>query len=140
MSAQHSRKARKNLEPLIYVVDDEIMVAEVVEAVLSLQAYRVRLFDNPQSALEAFIEEETKPDLLFTDFVMGEMTGLDLIEQCKRIHPPLKTILYSGSVGHEIWEESGTRPDDFLSKPFRPKALLEIVRNVLETSQQSPKA
>ena len=116
---------------LIYVVDDEIMVAEVVQAVLNLRAYQVRLFDNPQAALDAFTTADPKPDLLFTDYVMGEMSGLDLIEKCKQLHPPLKTLLYSGSVGHELWEESATKPDNFLSKPFQPKALLDAVHNAL---------
>ena len=129
----------KNSELLIYVVDDEIMVAEVVQAVLTLRSYQVRLFDNPQTALEAFILADPKPDLLFTDYVMGEMSGLELIEQCKRIHPQLKTVLYSGSVGHELWEESETKPDDFLSKPFQPKALLEVVRSVFKAHTASPK-
>ncbi|MBI3413842.1 MAG: response regulator [Verrucomicrobia bacterium] len=136
-SGQAKDRVPGNSEWLIYVVDDELMVAEVVETVLSQESYRVRLFDNPQSALEAFIAAEPKPDLVFTDYVMGEMSGLELIEQCKRIHPRLKTILYSGSVGQEIWEESDIRPDDFLSKPFRPKALLQIVRGVLEGHHRS---
>ena len=59
--------AGENSELLIYVVDDEIMVAEVVQAVLRMRSYQVRLFDNPQAALEAFIEADPKPDLLFTE-------------------------------------------------------------------------
>ena len=116
---------------LIFVVDDEIMVAEVVEAVLSMQHYHVILFDNPKRALEAFIAADPKPDLLFTDYVMDEMSGLELIEQCKRLHPAVKTILYSGSVGQEIWTTGATKPDDFISKPFLPRDLLEVVRSVL---------
>ena len=131
--------AGENSELLIYVVNDEIMVAEVVQAVLRMRSYQVRLFDNPQAALEAFIEADPKPDLLFTDYVMEEMSGLELIEQCKRIHPVLKTVLYSGSVGHELWEESETKPDNFLSKPFQPKALLEVVRSVFNGRASSPK-
>ena len=116
---------------LIFVVDDEIMVAEVVEAVLSMQHYHVILFDNPKRALEAFVAADPKPDLLFTDYMMDEMSGLELIEECKRLHPAVKTILYSGSVGQEIWTTGPTKPDDFISKPFQPRDLLEVVRSVL---------
>jgi len=131
MSEGVSEKAPQTGQILIFVVDDEIMVAEVVEAVLSMQHYQVILFDNPKRALEAFIAADPKPDLLFTDYMMDEMSGLELIEQCKRLHPAVKTILYSGSVGQEIWETGAIKPDDFISKPFQPHNLLEVVRSVL---------
>ena len=123
--------APQESEILIYVVDDERLVAEVVEAVLRLHRYKIRLFDNPEVALQAFMDADPKPDLLFTDYVMGEMNGLELIERCKKVHPKVKTILYSGSVGQEIWADHETKPDNFINKPFQPKALLEIVRKVL---------
>ena len=126
-----SEKAPQTGQILIFVVDDEIMVAEVVEAVLSMQHYQVILFDNPKRALEAFIAADPKPGLLFTDYMMDEMSGVELIVQCKRLHPAVKTILYSGSVGQEIWETGAIKPDDFISKPFQPHNLLEVVRSVL---------
>jgi DNA-binding NtrC family response regulator len=118
-------------EALIYIVDDDKMVAEVVEAVLRTRRYQVRLFDDPQVALETFLEANPKPDLLFTDYVMDRMNGLELIEKCRGTHPSLKTILYSGTIGQDIWNDSETKPDDFISKPFNPKTVLEAVRTVL---------
>ena len=118
-------------EALIYIVDDDKMVAEVVEAVLRMRRYQVRLFNDPQVALESFLEAKPKPDLLFTDYVMDQMNGLELIEKCRGIHPSLKTILYSGTIGRDIRNDSGTKPDIFISKPFNPKAVLETVRTVL---------
>jgi len=118
-------------EALIYIVDDDKIVAEVVEAVLRMRRYQVRLFDDPQVALDTFLEANPKPDLLFTDYVMDRMNGLELIEKCRGTHPSLKTILYSGVVGQDIWNDSGTKPDIFISKPFDPKMVLETVRTVL---------
>ena len=118
-------------EALIYIVDDDKIVAEVVEAVLRMRRYQVRLFDDPQVALDTFLEANPKPDLLFTDYVMDRMNGLELIEKCRRTHPCLKTILYSGTNGQDIWNDSGTKPDIFISKPFNPKMVLETVRTVL---------
>ena len=118
-------------ESLIYIVDDDKMVAEVVEAVLRTRQYQIRLFDDPQVALEAFLEANPKPDLLFTDYVMERMNGLELIDKCRTTHPSLKTILYSGIIGQDIWNDSGTKPDIFISKPFNPKMVLETVRTIL---------
>ena len=49
----------------------------------------------------------------------------------KDTHPPLKTIFYSGTMRENIWFPEGTKPDDFISKPFHFKRVLEAVRTVL---------
>ena len=133
MSVETTEPGRAPVKPLIYVVDDDPLVAEVVDAILQMQHYRTQVFQNPQSALEAFIEADPKPDLLFTDYVMDELNGMELIEKCKRIDPTLRTILYSGSVGQEIYQHHGINADNFLHKPFQPKALLDIIQKTLNS-------
>lgn len=117
--------------PLVYIVDDEKLVADVVEAVLRLKNYRTRLFLDPREAWTVIPDSEPKPDVLLTDFVMDGMNGMELIQHCKNRIPTLKTILYSGTVDQEILQEYPVRPDGFMSKPFLPKVLLETVRQVL---------
>ena len=119
-------------ELLIYVVDDDKAVAEVIAAVLRRHRYKIQLFQDPRVALKNFLEANPKPDLLFTDYLMEEMNGLELIQKCKDTHPPLKTILYSGTMRENIWFPEGIKPDDFISKPFDFKRVLEAVRTVLD--------
>ena len=103
----------------------------VVEELLKLQKIRPRCFQNPEEALEAFVEANPKPKVLLTDYVMEQMTGLELIEQCKKADPTVKTILYSGSVGPEIMQDARVKPDRFLGKPFKPSALITLVKETL---------
>ena len=117
--------------PLIYVVDDQEMVVMVVMELLKLQNFPTRTFQDPQEALQAFAEANPRPQLLLTDYVMEQMNGMELIDRCKKIDPNLKTILYSGSVGTEIIEDYGTKPDRFLGKPFKPTVLIAMVNEVL---------
>jgi len=117
--------------PLIYVVDDQEMVVMVVQELLKLQNIPTRAFQDPEEALQAFAEADPKPQLLLTDYVMEQMNGMELIDRCKQIDPNLKTILYSGSVGSEIMEGYGTKPDRFLGKPFKPTVLIAMVNEVL---------
>ena len=135
-SNRHSSSAAQSAAPeigeiLVYVVDDESMIGEVVEVILKLKGFRPRFFTNPETALQALIQEEPKPDLLLTDFLMSPINGMELIERCKRVRPDLKTILYSGNVGAEIMEYYSVKPDGFVSKPFLPKTLVGIVKSVL---------
>lgn len=107
------------------------MIGEVVEVILRLEGYQPRFFSDPEQAFEALSSAAAKPSLLLTDFLMSPINGMELIERCKEVQPGLKTILYSGNVGEEIMQYYQTKPDGFLSKPFLPKTLVGLVRNVL---------
>jgi len=118
-------------EILIYVVDDESMIGEVVEVILKLKGFKPKFFTDPEAAFQSIASDEPKPDLLLTDFLMSPINGMELIERCKRVQPDLKTILYSGNVGEEIMQYYSAKPDGFLSKPFLPKTLVSVVNSVL---------
>jgi len=116
---------------LVYVVDDEPMVGDVVQAILKLGGYESVFFQDPNAALKAFGQAKAKPALLLTDFQMPQMTGRELIQHCKKIQPELKTILYSGNVQEDTVAFYPARPDSFLRKPFTPKTLIDLVKSVL---------
>ncbi len=116
---------------LIYVVDDEHMIAEVVEAILSLEGYDTRLFQDPKLALLALSEADPRPHLLLTDYRMPGMSGMELIEKSKALFPELKTILFSGYVDEKVLETTKVKPDMFMRKPFYPQTLVNLVTDVL---------
>jgi two-component system, cell cycle sensor histidine kinase and response regulator CckA len=126
-----SNPATAKKTALVYVVDDEPMVGDVVQAILKLGGYESVLFDDPKAAFQALSDANPKPTLLLTDFLMPQMTGRELIQHCKKVHPALKTILYSGNVQEETVAFYPARPDRFLRKPFTPKTLIDLVQSVL---------
>jgi DNA-binding NtrC family response regulator len=119
---------------LIFVVDDESAIGEVVSIILRRSGYRPRFFQDPDRALKAIISEELKPALLLTDYIMGPMTGMELIERSKQHHPELRTLLYSGNASETMLQQYPIEPDGFLQKPFLPAALVDLVRFILERS------
>ena len=121
-----SRKA-----PLIYLVDDEPLLLDLAETTLSPGGYKVKKFLDPEEALESFIEARAKPTLLITDYSMGKMNGLELVEKCRAVKPDLKSILISGTAGAEIVLGSDVKVDRFVGKPYQPANLVELVRRVL---------
>ena len=62
---------------------------------------------------------------------MGQMNGMDLIRECKRLNPQQKTILLSGTVDEDIYADSPVRPDRFLAKPYQINKLVEVIRSLL---------
>ncbi len=119
------------MSPLIYVADDEVMLLELAESVLRSQGYAVRTFQVPEDALSAFLTAKPKPDLLLTDYAMGTMNGLELIEKCVAAEPNLKTIMVSGTVSKDIMNGAAVKADDFLSKPYRVDDLIRSVHGLL---------
>lgn len=126
-----SRPVRQK-KPLIYLIDDQPMLLDLAEMSLQNDGYSIKKFDDPERALEAFRKAKTKPALLITDYAMGKMNGLELIEKCKNAAPDLKTVLISGTAGAEIILGSSVKVDRFMGKPYQPASLADLVRRVLE--------
>ena len=121
-------------EILIYVVDDEEPLLELVELSLLDEGYALKKFLNPIDALAAFNQEPRKPRLLVTDYAMGGMNGLQLSRQCKSGHPGLKVLMVSGNAGAEIVLREPGQVDEFISKPYQPKHLASRVRALVQSS------
>ena len=110
----------------IFVVDDEPMLLDLAEALLQPLGYNVRTFSDPRVALKEF--PAARPAVIVTDYAMGEMNGLDLIRECKRLNPEQKMILLSGTVDENIYAGLPQKPDRFMVKPYPVHELIETIR------------
>lgn len=120
-------------KPLIYLVDDQPLLLDLAELALKPRGYVLKKFQDPEDALKSFLEARSKPVMMISDYAMGKMNGLDLMEKCKRACPTLKTILLSGTMGVEIVLDAPVQVDRFLGKPYQPANLLELVDRLLES-------
>jgi CheY-like chemotaxis protein len=119
--------------PRIFVVDDEPILLELAEHILSNIHADVRTFSNPEVALQTYTNAEKHPDLIITDFAMHEMDGLALIRACRKLDPKQKILLISGTVDESAFAGTGLRPDGFLAKPYQPAALTNAVQKLLNS-------
>ena len=117
---------------VVFAVDDEPMLLELIALVLEPLGFRVRTFHNPDTAVRAFSMSAPPPAIIITDYAMHTMTGMDLIRECRRLNPKQKVILVSGTVDEMIYFNSPTKPDRFLAKPYQAKELAEVVRELLD--------
>ena len=117
--------------PLIYVVDDEPLIGELLHTALMHAGFRVRIFADPVVAAEAFEDADPKPDALATDLSMPKMDGLELIRQCRAIEPSIRTLLFSGHITFEMLSFEPLKPDRFLAKPFLPGRFVEEIHALL---------
>ena len=113
----------------IFVVDDEPMLLDLASAILQPLGYNVQVFSDPKKALKEF--PSAKPAVLVTDYSMGEMNGLDLVRECRRINPRQKIFLLSGTVDEHIYADATVKPDRFLAKPYQVNDFVELVEELI---------
>ena len=116
---------------LIYVVDDEPMLLELVSVILEPLGYTIETFREAEAALRAFKAAEPRPALIIMDYAMHAMTGLELVEACRQIRPRQKTLLISGTKGEDVFRDAPVKPDRFLAKPYQAKQLIDAVEALL---------
>ncbi len=111
---------------VILVVDDDRAVRELVASILTRAGYEVVAAPDAAHALELL--ESRSPDLLLTDIVMPEMSGLALGARAHHQWPGLRVMFMSGYASQYEEELSGSV---CLRKPFTPSQLLVAVEDVL---------
>lgn len=124
--------SKENSAAHILVVDDNIDLRTYIAQTLQDQGYQVQTASGGAVALEAM--KQTTPDLLLTDLMMPEMSGIELIEQVRQDDrwQSLPIILLTAKVDDETriqGVEQGA--DGYLGKPFNDRELLAEVRNLL---------
>jgi len=120
----------KNASITIFVVDDEPMLLEMAVMILEPLHFRVRTFRDPQTALAEYAAAKPRPALVVTDYAMHTMSGMDLIRECRRIHPAQKIILLSGTVDESVYTNAAAKPDRFLAKPYQVSDFVTLVQSL----------
>ena len=78
-------------EKNIVVVDDERHICGIIAEALSSEDYSVETFTNPGRALDHIANNAV--DLVLTDLVMGESSGVQVLEAALKSHPDAVIIL-----------------------------------------------
>jgi CheY-like chemotaxis protein len=111
--------------PHIFVVDDEQVIASTLATILQLNGFIVTPFTRPVEALLAARLEA--PDILISDVMMPELSGIDLAIELRELYPKCKVLLFSGQAAtSDLLERARERGQDFrlLLKPVLPVELL----------------
>lgn len=121
------------MEKRVLVVDDEAVVAEVVEQYLRRDGYEVLVATTGEQGLRA--ARDWAPDLVVLDVMLPEMDGLEV---CRRIRQDsLTPIIMLTARGEESDRIVGLElgADDYMVKPFSPGELAARVKSVLRRAR-----
>ncbi len=115
----------------ILIVDDEKNYLVVLEAMLEGEGYEIVTADNAQDALK--LVREADLDLIITDMKMPCMSGMELLEECKKIKEEIPVIMMTAFGTIEMAVEAMKKQAyDYITKPFKNEELKLTVKKALE--------
>jgi CheY-like chemotaxis protein len=115
----------------ILVVEDREDIRGLVLEILEAHGYRVLQARDPGEALQiAEQEPAVSIDLLLTDLVMPQMSGIDLAKRLRTLRPTIQVLYMSGFV------QSEALTAELVTKPFKAEYLAQKVREVLSASRR----
>lgn len=117
--------------PLVLVVDDKEMLRDSVGSTLTRAGMQVLTADNAQAALDAIVAR--RPDCIVTDLKMPGMTGIDLLEELRKIDDEIPVILMTAFATVETAVKAmKLGAFDYITKPFEGDQLLIAVKRACE--------
>jgi CheY-like chemotaxis protein len=120
----------ESAQKTILLVEDQAVVRELLANVLAESGYSVLTASDGDSALA--LAGTAVFDLMLTDLMMPRMSGWDLAQRVRALHPRIKVIFMSGSSGEQLVRQQPAGAGvAFLQKPFSMQALSAKVRQML---------
>ncbi|MBN1848352.1 MAG: sigma-54-dependent Fis family transcriptional regulator [Deltaproteobacteria bacterium] len=115
----------------ILIVDDEKNYRVVLEALLGSEGYETITAENADEALRQVRKADL--DLVITDMKMGGMSGMQLLEESKKIKPDLPVIMMTAYGTIEMAVEAMKKHAyDYITKPFKNEELKLTIKKALE--------
>jgi two-component system, OmpR family, phosphate regulon response regulator PhoB len=123
------------MSALVYVVEDEASIAEMISFSLSRQGMRVECFADAVTAHSKILEG--KPDILLLDWMLPAVSGVEFAKRLRRDpftrELPIIMLTARGEENDRVQGlDSGV--DDYMQKPFSTRELLARIRALLRRS------
>jgi len=110
----------------ILIVDDSPAVTDILSQLCEFLGHDVLCAEDGRQGLSV-IRAETDIDMVFTDYKMPIMDGVEMAKRIKAKHPNLPVVLITGSVGVADSELELGGFDAVVQKPFELKAIGESI-------------
>jgi DNA-binding NtrC family response regulator len=119
----------------ILVVEDNESLREVLTKILTTQGYETLSVDSAESGYDSIQQQPF--DLVITDLKLPQMSGLELLRAAKERLPSLRILLMTayGTLETAV-EAMKLGAVDFISKPFEPEFLLNLVAGMVQSKKQ----
>jgi two-component system response regulator PilR (NtrC family) len=115
----------------ILVVDDEEIMREIMETLLSREGYEVRLAASGEEGLE--LARALPFDAALVDIMMPGLDGIATLDELKRIDEDLAVVIITAYASVEsAISAMKSGAFDYITKPFKNEEVLVVIRNAME--------
>lgn len=115
----------------ILVIDDEKIIRDGCTRILSKEGWAVQTASSGEEGVG--LMKNDPPDLLLLDLKMPGLSGMDVLQQARGLHPDLLVVVITGYATVESAVEAmKAGAYDFIPKPFTPDQLRIVVHRALE--------
>ena len=112
----------------VLVIDDEEVMREILESLLTQEGYRVKLATSGQEGLEIAGREPV--DLAIVDVMLPDRSGIDVLDELKKSDPELVVVMITAFASVETAIEAMKRGAlDYVTKPFKNDEVRVVVAN-----------
>ena len=133
--ADPARRAVSAGVETVLLVEDEPALRELIKYALNGNGFTVLDVASPADAIAVSRKHTGLLHLLLTDVIMPGMDGPALAKEVQKERPDIKVLYMSGYATNFIMHDGEVDPGtNFLEKPFHPRALLNKIREVLDSS------
>ncbi len=120
-----------NSKGYVLIVDDEQILRESLSEWLKEDGYQVNAVSNGMDALKVIAQ--SPPDVAVVDIKMPGMDGVTLLKKIKEQNPEIPVIMMTAFATVENAVQSmKDGAYDFLTKPFPPEKLSNMIKHILE--------
>jgi DNA-binding response OmpR family regulator len=121
---------------MIYVVDDEQNIRDLIKTYLQKDGYDVEVFADAREALECHLRRPA--DMMVIDIMMPGMDGYTLCRELRKNGevPIIMVSAKDDEIDRIIGLELGG--DDYISKPFSPRELVARVKTIFRRIKDEP--
>jgi len=135
-SSAERADALSGVEPVVFIVDDDVSVRESIEALVRMGGWRAEAFESAHAFLARPIE--LMPSCLLLDVHLPDLNGLDVQKSiaAERAYMPIIFITGYGDAP-TIVQAMKAGAVEFLTKPFNAETLLGAIRDALERSRRA---
>jgi two-component system cell cycle sensor histidine kinase/response regulator CckA len=118
----------------ILLVEDDETIRKFMETQLKKNGYTVVTAETGARSMEIIKKEKESIDLLFTDVVLPDIRGVELVDKMLAYNPNLKVLFTSGYLDKKSeWPYIRRRNFKFIEKPYTLFELLKSLRETLTT-------
>ncbi len=115
----------------ILFIDDDRQILDIVQQFLSRYGFNTTTETNSTKALERI--KTNQYDIVFTDLIMPEVGGLDLLKEVKQRHPDTEVVIVTGYGSIETAIQALKLGSyDYLQKPINFERFKIIINRIIE--------